>query len=394
MRQAAPPGLDVLLSPLEPRAFIARWLFKRHWFSPGGRGRARRFADTLRSLTGAASLEVRDLAAAIEAPPTALRVDARGELRGRRIDRASAESAWNSGMTLYWGDVVELRAWAEAIGRELGLYTPARTNAGIYVSPPGAGVPPHFDRNENLTIQLVGAKRWAIAGNREVPYPLEGHVVGAPPSPRLRTHRGGPLPGEMPPGAETVELQPGTVLYVPFGHWHETGTVTPSVSLNLSFQPVTWVEWLSSSLISALEARPEWREPVPGISSPAARRAARRRLSALAGLARSIELEPLAPQPVRMSPGRLLGRALQPGSGTLMRWLPPERRLVIERYRLGRMEYQQLPVIAALAPACERLASAQGRFYARDLAPRPRAARARFLELLTRLLELGALELA
>lgn len=393
MRQAAPPGLDVLLSPLKPRAFIARWLFKRHWSSPGSRARARRFVEALRALTGATSLEVRELAAAIHAPPTALYLDARGELRGRRIDRAKAEAAWSAGMTLYWGDIVELRAWAESLGRELGLYTPARTNAGLYASPPGAGVAPHFDRNENLTIQLVGTKRWAVAGNRQVPYPLEGHVAGAPLPLRLRTHGARELPGAMPPGAETVELRPGAVLYVPFGHWHETGTVTPSVSLNLSFQPLTWGEWLGHSLISALEAYPEWREPVPAISSPATWRAARRRVRKLAELARRVELEPLAPRSSRLAPEALLRRALRPGIGTRMRWLPAERRLLIERYRLGRLEAQLLPVEAELAPMGERLAAAQERFYARDLAPAPRGARARFVELLTRLLEAGALEL-
>ena len=86
------------------------------------------------------------------------------------------------------------------------------------------------------------------------------------------------------PPERTVDLKPGTLLYVPRGTVHHTGAGEPSWSLNLSYCPATWLELLQVGLQTRLAASPAWRGTVTGAGGDPAARAANRLPELLAEL--------------------------------------------------------------------------------------------------------------
>ncbi len=145
--------------------------------------------------------------------------------------------------------------------------------ASLFFTPAGGGAVPHFDKNENFTIQLTGAKRWQVGEVPMVPatpdsYTLGSTVIMPALAPLLREAR-------RPP-EQTVDLEPGSLLYVPRGTVHHTGAGQPSWSLNLSYSPSTWLDLLQVGLRERLAASPRWRGIVTGAGGdPAARNANR-----------------------------------------------------------------------------------------------------------------------
>jgi hypothetical protein len=72
----------------------------------------------------------------------------------------------------------------------------------------------------------------------------------------------------MPPDAMTVDLRPGSVLFIPRGTWHDTETLQDSVALTLSYSVQSWADALLERLGAELRREPAWRAPATGLGAP------------------------------------------------------------------------------------------------------------------------------
>jgi ribosomal protein L16 Arg81 hydroxylase len=187
------------------------------------------------------------------------------------VDPTNAAQFHDIGATLYFVNV-PLPALTESLADFLGA--PRRkVIASLFFTPAGSGAVPHFDKNENFTIQLTGAKRWQVGETPMVPAAPDSYTLGSTViMPALA-----PLLAEARrPPERTVDLQPGTLLYVPRGTVHHTGAGEPSWSLNLSYSPSAWLDLVLVGLQERLAASPRWRGMVTGAGGdPAARDANR-----------------------------------------------------------------------------------------------------------------------
>lgn len=121
---------------------------------------------------------------------------------------------------------------------------------GVYFS--RAGGPPaqwHADNNHNVTIQICGQKDWlCIPGN-----PNTTCSRAMQEAPRNRYEQTLPVPPTGPADHVCHSLRPGSVLYVPPGHWH---SVIPSggdsCSVDLRVGNVLHAKWISEAVFAGL----------------------------------------------------------------------------------------------------------------------------------------------
>jgi hypothetical protein len=188
-----------------------------------------------------------------------------GEPRSLEPTVEEARELYLAGFTLYlWNIESEVFApWTHALDAELGLPSgTVVTNA--FVSRRSAGTAAHFDSQDLFVVQLVGEKRWRIAPNEDVRYPTRNHIAGMPLHPDLELQAPRGMARKLPDGARTIDLHPGSVMFVPRGTWHEVETLSEQ-SFHLVFQArvPTWSDLLSFVLANdaKLDAE-EWRAPV------------------------------------------------------------------------------------------------------------------------------------
>jgi 50S ribosomal protein L16 3-hydroxylase len=155
--------------------------------------------------------------------------------------------------------VPAVRDLLDAIKCDLGLRSVVPTCHG-YISGRAARIRAHFDRQENLSIQVIGRKRWQLAENRTVAFPHENHALGTRPAKTLR-RLARTWPTTMPEAARTVVMRPGSALFFPRGMWHATETLTTSLSLTLIFPVPNWAQTLSAKLLERLTLDERFREP-------------------------------------------------------------------------------------------------------------------------------------
>jgi ribosomal protein L16 Arg81 hydroxylase len=186
------------------------------------------------------------------------------------VDAIIAAKFHAAGATLYFINV-ELPALTDSLADFLGA--PRRqVIASLFFTPGGGGAAPHFDKNENFTVQLTGAKRWQAGEVPMVPCTPDSYTLGGPVTPALAPL----LAKARRPPERTVDLKPGTLFYLPRGAVHHTGAGEPSWSLNLSYSPTMWLDLLRVGLQERLMASPRWRGIVTGAGAncdPAARNA-------------------------------------------------------------------------------------------------------------------------
>lgn len=128
------------------------------------------------------------------------------------------------GYTVRIPDVVPLAPKLQRFTRALEFMLRRPVSASIFWSAAGAEAIVHYDKPENLIVQLEGRKRWFISTD---PPGLQNNwmQVGEP-LPNLERH-------------QVVDVEPGDLMYVPGGTPHTVESTTESLHLAIVFEPMT-----------------------------------------------------------------------------------------------------------------------------------------------------------
>lgn len=330
MEQVHLSTLAALTAPLAPAAFMRDYWPDHHFIAHGDPARLPPFLRAP-ELDGVEALS---------------RVYA-GNLRftsGRRyqkmlgIDRVQAMSLYRMGLTVQFEDIVPFVApTAEALRQleaELGLARGA-ARASVFASPRADGLSEHFDAQDLFSIQLKGSKRFRIAPVRELRYPCGTQFVpGTEPFDFLypQVEQGFPDPDNAE--FTTVDMQPGSVLFLPRGTWHATESGGDSLSVSIGVYLPSIADCVLEQLQLMLLHDADWRRPpYGGWGEGALRDAVAARLDAL--------LERLPQACSRLRPDAVLD-ALR----------SPEQRLaaITPESRFQKTPHSQLDIEAAPPP--------------------------------------------
>jgi 50S ribosomal protein L16 3-hydroxylase len=272
-----PEGLAALLAPLPAQRFL-----DEHW--PNEALTVHGGAGQLETLAGLP--ELRDVHALLDRWPGMVRRT--GSQGASLVNAADARRAYQQGHALVFDHVEEflpaLRPWLAKLQWDLCLPANVLGRCIVYASPRGTGAPLHFDQNANFVFQLAGEKRWQIAPNRHVINPLVQFLAGSPDVPdALKPYCEGPMPVSLPNDAQTADLRPGSVLFLPRAWWHATRALEDSLQLNFTFDQPAWVDVILPAIYRELIRNERWRELAhgAGAGSGAARQAAVARLDEL-----------------------------------------------------------------------------------------------------------------
>jgi hypothetical protein len=216
-----------------------------------------------------------------------------GRIRQALLDRKQAATMYDEGMTVGLEGVQrtfpQVAQWARALRRELG-YGPTAAGVAMLVSAPGDAVPMHFDSLDVLIVHLRGTKRWSIAENTTFPepdfsyFPTEGGGGSREDSDENDARVPAVAwPTRFPETAQTFDMVPGSVAFVPRGWWHMTYAETPTVSLTFKLPSTIAYQHVLGAMAAALRATRPWRESVGGLWAESAphRARARAKLAAL-----------------------------------------------------------------------------------------------------------------
>jgi 50S ribosomal protein L16 3-hydroxylase len=225
---------------------------------------------SLRGLDFLASLE--NLLKAWPYPIQAHLPDKRDESSSIDTNPKDARKLFANGMGLLFNEAHRLspvlQTWLHKIRSDLGISAQTYSRCLIYATPDGKGTAPHFDQNINFVLQIHGTKIWRLAPNKHVTNPLTRHTMGSEPDAEMAGYLEEELPTQMPKSAQTIELKPGSLLFVPRGYWHSTEAKGEALALNFTFTAPTWIDLFTTALRSRLALSPEWRETANGVSDP------------------------------------------------------------------------------------------------------------------------------
>jgi hypothetical protein len=154
--------------------------------------------------------------------------------------------------------------YLDGLSQELGI--PRQfCHCAAFVSPPGSGLPLHFDDKEVLVVQLYGHKRWLVADNASVRFPTKNHAAHNRYLSRELSlyYQPGSCAEDPPTSPAVIDMVPGHVLLLPRGHWHgtEAGHESASISLSFAFTVPTWSTVFLDRLREALLTADHWRAP-------------------------------------------------------------------------------------------------------------------------------------
>jgi hypothetical protein len=196
------------------------------------------------------------------------------------VDSQRAFALFGEGATLCLSQIESripsLLPLVASVKRELGY--PGTVGFSAYLSPPRSGYNWHFDARIACTLQLAGKKRWRYSSQPVTPWPRsngtlfgDGTVRYAVGSEFTRSNTGLAPPDER--GVSEALLEPGDLLVLPAGVWHEACSEDDiSLALNLSFSRISYGLLVQQILDSLLSGNPDWRSAAPllALSEPGA----------------------------------------------------------------------------------------------------------------------------
>jgi ribosomal protein L16 Arg81 hydroxylase len=160
-----------------------------------------------------------------------------------------------------------------AIKRQLGY--PGKASFSAYLSPPGSGFNWHFDGRIASTLQIEGTKRWRFSNHTAIAWPrangtLRSDGVAQYANPDVSAQEWERLAPFDEKDTTEVLLEPGDLLILPAGLWHEAcGGGEGSLALNLSFTPIPYTLLVRHLLETLLTPEPEWRSMSPALPGSA-----------------------------------------------------------------------------------------------------------------------------
>jgi len=167
------------------------------------------------------------------------------------VNTAKLLSLFEQGATLVFSQLNHkhhpLQVLKETIERQLS----ATAITNVFLSNRNSqGFSLHYDSHDVFVLQLHGYKIWSLYDS-PLELPLKSQAFGS------TGVRAGPLSSE-------IRLDPGDVLYVPRGYFHEAKT-TDAVSLHLTIgvHPYLWVDYLNDLIKRIGSQTPALRKSVP-----------------------------------------------------------------------------------------------------------------------------------
>jgi len=175
------------------------------------------------------------------------------------------------GLTVYFKDLRRALPAAPGFLRELELALGVPTCAGLsgFVNAPGSGLPLHHDRFDQLLFQVRGRKVFRYLPNRYVQQPSVQFTpfASAPPEWGQSYRHGFPASTQvlLEQPLESVELEPGSVIFMPGGLWHTTAEQPDNaLSLVVALRAPSRLD-IALNLIRYYAAQsPAWRESAYG----------------------------------------------------------------------------------------------------------------------------------
>ncbi|HEU4405110.1 MAG TPA: cupin domain-containing protein [Polyangiaceae bacterium] len=293
---------EAWLAPPDVRALLEAYRGKRTFFRGPD---ARRLA----ALTALRKWEALDILAGRTRDVCAWFETRDGVLTAAEVSPDVARKLYRAGMTFYAKAMAEVDPVRDAVAR-LWRLPPANVVCDVFCNHPGAKSRAHFDAANLITVQITGRKRWRIAPNRHAPDPNSGWAVNDRVMAReLRLYARGPMPERMPDDAEEFVLEPGAMLYMPRGFWHETESDRESVSLHVSQAILPWADAVLPALRAKLVRDPAFRADASAIWDASRRPDAEAVLASLLGtlVAHAADLAPddvlPTPRPREGAPG-------------------------------------------------------------------------------------------
>jgi 50S ribosomal protein L16 3-hydroxylase len=272
---AAQTALERLLAPMAPSAFLAEHWERAPAFVRGGPAKfdglfdRDRFARAI--VAGAGASPYFRLSAIV------------GSARENPLTLASTvpvepeevEELVESGVTICVNSIdagdPDLAAFAAEVKEELCFLGSVWFNC--YLSGPGSGADLHIDQRVTTTLQLAGRKRWRYGAAPAFEWPPSNAQLqddGTPMwmSPWAGDEEWSALEPPDPSELREVVLEPGDLLYMPAGTWHDAKGIEESLALNLSFGPITFVTYLAQLLEPLMLHNPRWRgSPPPALAT-------------------------------------------------------------------------------------------------------------------------------
>jgi ribosomal protein L16 Arg81 hydroxylase len=166
-------------------------------------------------------------------------------------DAAALYQAYQAGSTVVINRLHRLWRPVNLFCLSLGelLNHPAGVN--LYLTPPGStGFGVHYDTHDVFILQIAGRKLWDLYG-MQFELPLEGQKV--------------PLAENLGPPEHTLELGPGSLLYMPRGLAHQARTPNDSFSLHLTLgiHVLRWGDLIVQALDLARHEQVDFRRSLP-----------------------------------------------------------------------------------------------------------------------------------
>jgi hypothetical protein len=201
----------------------------------------------------------------------------RGNLRftsGRKyqkmlaIDQVHAASLYRMGLTVQFEDIAPCIAATASdlrqLESELGIVR-GSARASAFASPQTDGLSVHFDAQDLFSIQLRGTKRFRIAPVGELRYPYGTQFVpDNEPFDFLYPQVADGFPDPAIAEFTMVDMQPGSVLFLPRGTWHATEAGGDSLSVSIGIYLPSAADCVLEQLQLLLLQEPDWRRPLYG----------------------------------------------------------------------------------------------------------------------------------